>query len=156
MIRFVLYGLAGWCAEILWTALYEAISGTRVDGDTLEQRPLSRRERLRLMGHTYLWMLPIYGLAAFLFEPVHDALRGSPWLLRGTVYMLGIFAVEYAAGWLLRRLTGRCPWDYSYARLSVHGYIRLDYAPVWLGFGLLLERLHDVLIAIEGPLRAAL
>ena len=70
--------------------------------------------------------------------------------------MLGIFAVEYAAGWALKRVTGRCPWDYSYARSSVHGYIRLDYAPVWFAFGMMLERVHDVMIAVDEPLRKAL
>jgi uncharacterized membrane protein len=157
MLRFVLYGLVGWCAEIVWTASYDTVAGeTRAAGDTVARRKLSRAERLRLTGRTYLWMLPIYGLAAFLFEPVHDRLRPLPWAARGVVYMAGCFAVEYAAGWLLRRTTGRCPWDYSYARASVHGYIRLDYAPVWFAFGMLLERVHDTIVAIEPPLRSAL
>jgi hypothetical protein len=38
----------------------------------------------------------------------------------------------------------------------VHGYIRLDYAPVWFAFGLVLERVHDVLVAVEPVLRRAL
>src|SRR5690606_22386495 len=109
--------------------------------------PMSRAERLRLEGRTYLWMLPIYGLAAFLFEPAHDALRALPWLARGAAYTVGIFAVEYACGWLLERLTGRCPWDYTGHRFSVRGWIRLDYAPAWFAFGLILERAHDVIVA---------
>jgi uncharacterized membrane protein len=157
MIRFVIYGLLGWCVEILWTAGYDAFTGTRrAVGDVPGRTVMTRSERLRLGGHTYLWMLPLYGSAAFLFEPAHDALRALPWPARGAVYTVGIFAVEYLAGWLLRRATGRCPWDYSYARASVHGLIRLDYAPVWFLFGLLLERVHDVLRAIQGPLRSAL
>jgi uncharacterized membrane protein len=99
-------------------------------------------------------MFPIYGSAALLFEPVHDAVRGAPWGLRGLAYAIGIFAVEYVAGAALSRATGRCPWDYSASRASVHGYIRLDYAPVWFAFGLLLERLHDALRLIEPALRA--
>ena len=157
MLRFVLYGLLGWCAEIVWTAGYDAIAGTaRSPGDGVARGPLSRGERLRLEGHTYLWMLPIYGSAALLFEPVHDAVRALHVLLRGAIYAIGIFAVEYAAGFLLKRATGACPWDYSYARTSVSGYIRLDYAPVWFCFGLLLERAHDTITAITPALRAAL
>jgi hypothetical protein len=38
----------------------------------------------------------------------------------------------------------------------VGGVIRLDYVPVWFAFGMVLERVHDLLLAIEGPLRAAL
>lgn len=157
MIRFVLYGLVGWCAEILWTASYDAVAGTtRAPGDTVARRPLTRSERRRLVGRTYLWMFPIYGSAALLFEPVHEAVRALPWAARGGLYMLGLFAVEYVAGWALRRATGACPWDYSYARTSVHGYIRLDYAPVWFVFGLVLERVHDVAVAVEPALRTAL
>lgn len=155
LLRFLLYGLIGWCAEIVWTAASEAIAGTRPAADDPRRlEPLSRAERLRLQGHTYLWMLPIYGSAVFLFEPAHDAIRGWWWPWRGAVYMLGIFGVEAVSGVLLRVITGRCPWDYSYARLHVAGVIRLDYAPVWFGFGLLLERVHDVLKGIEAPLRA--
>lgn len=157
MIRFLAYGLLGWCAEIVWTAGYDAVSGTRrAAGDVVGREPVTRAERLRLAGRTYLWMLPIYGAGGLLFEPAHDAIRRLPWPARGAIYAVGIFAVEYLAGWLLRRLTGRCPWDYSYARASVAGYIRLDYAPVWFAFGLLLERVHAVLGAVEGPMRAAL
>jgi uncharacterized membrane protein len=157
LLRFVAYGLVGWCAEIVWTAGYDALSGQSAarPGQAARLR-LERHERLMLVGRTYLWMLPIYGLAALLFEPVHDALRPLPWPARGALYAAGIFAVEYAAGYLLRRAIGRCPWDYSYARASVHGYIRLDYAPVWFVFGLALERVHDVLSAVEAPLGAAL
>ena len=158
-MRFVLYGLLGWCAEIVWTAAYDALAGDRpaVGSDGRVTRvPLDRAERLRLVGHTYLWMFPIYGLAALLFEPAHDAVRALPWVVRGAIYTVGIFAVEYVAGWALRRATGRCPWDYSYARFSVHGYIRLDYTPVWFVFGMILERAHDLMTAIEAPLRQAL
>ena len=127
LVRFVFYGFLGWCAEVVFTALTES---------------LPRRD-WRLPGTTYLWMFPIYGFGGLLFEPCHEALRGWPWLARGLVWTLAIFAVEYATGRLLRRLTGRCPWDYSYSRFHLHCFIRFDYAPVWFGFGLLLERVHD-------------
>lgn len=135
-VHFLAYGLLGWCAEIVWTAAYAAVERKREDW-------------LRLEGHTYLWMLPIYGSCALLFEPAHDAMRAWPWPVRGLVYMVGIFAVEAVTGLLLRRFTGRCPWDYSYARWNVGGVIRLDYAPVWFAFGLGLERFHDLLLALH-------
>lgn len=142
--RFLIYGLVGWCAEIVWTAAYELVSGTRKDPlDVRVRVPMTRPERWKLMGHTYLWMLPVYGLGGLAFEPCHELVRGWHWALRGLFYMVGCFAVEYVAGWLLRRLGGRCPWDYSYARWHVHGLVRLDYAPVWVVFGLALERVHD-------------
>ena len=156
-LRFLLYGLFGWCAEIVWTALYDAVSGTRrAAGDEVGRIAMTRAERLRLEGRTYLWMLPIYGSAALLFEPAHEALRAHFWLLRGTLYCLGIFAVEGASGYLLKWTTGRIPWDYSYARTSIRGVIRLDYAPVWFLFGMLLERAHDFLVTIQPALYTAL
>jgi hypothetical protein len=151
LMRFLLYGLFGWCAEIVWSATYDVVSGTRrAPGDTAQRRPLTRAERWRLQGTTYLWMLPIYGAGGLLFERLHRAVVdwGWSWPLRGGAYMLGAFAVEAAAGLGLRALTGRCPWDYSYARASVGGVIRLDYAPVWFAFGLVLERVQRFIAAV--------
>jgi hypothetical protein len=150
-MRFWLYGLFGWCAEIVWSAAYDASTGTaRAPGDPARRRPLGRAERWRLAGTTYLWMLPIYGAGGLLFERVHGALTGWGWAwpLRGGAYMLGAFSVEAAAGLGLRALTGGCPWDYSYARASVGGVIRLDYAPLWFAFGLLLERVQLLVAAV--------
>jgi len=48
MTRFLVYGLLGWSLEIFWTGLGSILRG-----------------EWRLVGYTYLWMLPIYGLAVF-------------------------------------------------------------------------------------------
>ena len=142
LIRFVVYGVLGWCVEIVFTAL------TRL-------REPDRRWRLE--GTTYLWMFPVYGLIAPLYEPVHDLVRAHPVLLRAAVYGAGILAVEYAAGWTLARATGQCPWDYSSrARWHLHGYARFDYAPLWMGLGVALEPVHDFLVRLTPAIRAAL
>lgn len=94
-------------------------------------------------------MFPIYGLAAFLFEPLHNALRNDAWPLRGLIYIAGLYLVEYSCGWTLRALIGKCPWDYSHARHQFQGLIRWDYASVWFGLGLALEWLHDLLLRIR-------
>lgn len=141
-IRFWIYGLLGWCFEIIWTAVTEKAWGEQADW--------------RLAGHTYLWMFPIYGLLAPLGEPVHEALRRSPWVIRGTVYLIGIWAVEFTAGWTLRKLIGRCPWDYSRFRGHIQGLIALEYAPVWFIFGLAFERVHDALLVLTPSLRQVL
>ena len=77
-MRFVCYGFAGVGFEILFTGAKRLIF----------ERDLSMR------GKSYIWMFPIYGLAAFLFEPAHDLLRPWPWPLRGLLYTIGLFAVE--------------------------------------------------------------
>ena len=142
MIRFVLYGLLGWCAEVVWTAAIDFV----------------RTRDVRLAGTTYLWMFPIYGAVAFLYEPLHDALRAWPWPGRALVWAIGFTAVECASGWAIARVTGRCPWDYvaGGARLAINPYVRWDYFPVWAAAGLLLEPVHDFLVRLTPAIAAAL
>jgi uncharacterized membrane protein len=128
ILRFLLYGLAGWCIEISWTGLFAVLGGN-----------------ISMQGFTYLWMLPIYGMGVFL-EPIHHRIKNYPLVLRGGVWVILIFIIEYFSGWLLARTTGSCPWDYTGATpYSLNGYIRLDYALPWFMVGLLFERLHNFL-----------
>lgn len=127
-LRFCIYGLLGWCMEILWTGIPR-------------QRPID----WRLPAHTSWWMFPIYGLIAPLYEPVHLRLRAKQyrWWQRGMVYALGIMGMETATGWLIQRATGHIPWDYrGKTRWHWRGLTRIDYAPLWFGVGLGLEPLH--------------
>lgn len=140
-IRFVLYGLLGWCWEIVWTAL-----------------PPPFPVDWRLRGQSYLWMFPIYGLIAPLYEPIADALRaaGVVWPVRGLIYAAGFMIIEGLTGWLIKRLTGSCPWDYTgRARWQVGGFVRLDYAPIWAALGLALEPLHDALVRLTPAIATA-
>jgi uncharacterized membrane protein len=127
--RFVAYGLLGWCAEVLFTGIHDFI----------------RHRDPRLPSRTSIWMFPVYGLMAPLYEPLHDALRDRGVVLRAAAYGAGFLAVEYTSGVLLRRALGDAPWDYSYARRHLNGLIRPDYFPLWAGAGLAMERVHDVL-----------
>ena len=86
-----------------------------------------------------IWMFPIYGMASFL-SPICKRLKGKSLVLRGGVYTCCIFIGEYITGSFLRKFEA-CPWDYSEARLNVNGLIRLDYAPLWFGAGLLFEKI---------------
>jgi hypothetical protein len=139
--RFLAYGLAGWCSEIVTTG----VRSRGRDGDW------------RLTGTTYLWMLPIYGAAAVLFEPAYAEARrrAVPWPARGALWTAGIFAVEAASGELLRAATGEVPWDYSRPRgrkpVPRHwrGLVRPSYAPLWFAVGLGMERLNHLLDRIE-------
>jgi hypothetical protein len=139
--RFLAYGLAGWCSEIVSTSI----------------RSRGRDANWRLTGTTYAWMLPVYGLAAVLFEPADTAARrhGWPWWQRGLVWTAGIYSVEAASGELLRAITGEVPWDYSRPRgrkvepTHWRGLVRPAYAPVWFAVGLGMERLHDLLDRVE-------
>jgi uncharacterized membrane protein len=131
-LRFLFYGMVGVSFEIIFTGVKRlAASGFR---------------DWSLRGKSYIWMFPIYGLAAFLFEPVHDQLRSNFWILRGLIYTAGLFVVEFVTGWLLRATTGRCPWDYTGKKYNFMGLIRWNYAPVWFAFCMGLEVVHDFLL----------
>ncbi len=88
-------------------------------------------------------MFPIYGLVQPLYEPLHDRVRHLPGPVRGAAYSVGFLAIEYATGWALRRAVGQAPWDYTYARVHLHGLIRPAYLPMWAAMGLALEPVHD-------------
>lgn len=131
LTRFIIYGFTGWCIEIFWTGLGSLIRGDR-----------------KLRGWTYLWMFPIYGLAVFL-EPIHNFIRDWPFFLRGIIYVIFIWSIEYFTGFILKNTVKVCPWDYSKATYSIKGLIRLDYGPAWFLAGLLFEKLHDLLIKLS-------
>lgn len=121
IIRFVIYGLLGWNAEIIWTGLNAALGGD-----------------VNLVGHTSVWMFFIYGSAVFLFEPVYDLIKEYSLPLRLCVWIVLIFTVEFVSGILLR-IFGIEAWLYS-GRLSFGGLIRFDYLPLWAAVGFVFER----------------
>lgn len=126
--RFILYGLLGWCAEVAFTGVTDFF----------------RTRDRRLPARTSIWMFPIYGLLAPLYEPVHAVLRPRlSFPARAAVYGAGFLLVEYATGWALRRMVGEAPWDYSDAPYHVNGLIRPDYFVLWAIAGAALEPLHD-------------
>jgi uncharacterized membrane protein len=130
--RAVVYGLLGTVTEVVFTALEGAL------------RPSTRSARLQ--GHTYLWMPPIYGLCAVLYEPLHDRLRAVPATQRAAAYAAGIIGVEYVSGRLIERVAGVIPWDYrGRSPFQLHGATRFDYAPLWAAAGLALEPVDDAL-----------
>lgn len=129
-------GIAGWCLEILFTSVDSIAAGD-----------------WRLMGTTSLFMFPIYGMGAVLGpggrlldrwlgdgEQTGPGAQAARLVRRGLVYMVLIFIGEYLAGTALKAL-GICPWDYSAWPDNIDGVIRLGFAPLWFGTGLLFEYL---------------
>jgi hypothetical protein len=131
IMRFILYGLAGLCTEVLFTGMLSLYEGDA-----------------SLTAKTYLWMFPIYA-SAIMLEPIHNIIRSAPPIVRGVIYLILIWGAEFASGWAIKKITGKCPWDYSKnTKHSFHGFIRWDYAPAWFFAGLLFEGYHDFLIRI--------
>lgn len=128
--HYIIYGFAGLLLEVLWTGV-----GSLFNGDK------------KLQCHTFLWMFFIYG-SAVIFEPVHEFIRNFGFVYRGFIWAALIFAIEYLSGSLLDKTIGNCPWDYTAEGvITIKGYIRLDYLPVWFAAGMFFERLHDFLAA---------
>lgn len=119
--NFLRCGLCGWCMEILFTAYAN----------------LKRRD-LKAIGHTSLWMFPIYGLACFI-APLSKRIRKLHWCIRGSIYTFLIFCVEFFSGRFLTKYH-LCPWNYQTSKYHIHGVIRLDFIPVWFATGLFFEQ----------------
>lgn len=120
--KFLICGTVGWCMEIIFTSLHAF-----------------QKKDFKLVGQTSIWMFPIYGLASFL-APVCKVLKNKNTFIRGGVYTCCIFITEFFTGSLLKKYN-LCPWDYSKAKWGIKGLIRLDYAPLWFGAGLLYEKI---------------
>lgn len=123
--RFVIFGILGITGEVFFTAILN----------------LFQTRRLRLYGFSFIWMFPLYGLLAFLFLPLFHQIAHYSLIIRGLIYMVGIYAVEYVTGTLLTALTGGHIWRYE-DRLNYKGQITLFYAPVWFVTGLLVEKYY--------------
>ena len=120
--NFIKCGITGWCLEIMFTSL-ESI----------------KNHDIKFTGHSSILMFPIYGMGAFLF-PVAKLLEKQKFWIRGGAYSLLIFMAEYIAGSFLKQHQ-MCPWDYSKCKANINGLVRLDFAPLWFGVGLLFEQI---------------
>ena len=123
MLKFFLFGSAGLVMEVFWTGM-----GSLINKD------------FKATSKTSIWMFFIYGSTAFMTPLIH-IMQPFHWLIRGLVYALTIFLIEYTMG-ISMKAVKICPWDYSGARYNIHGVIRLDYAPVWVAVGLIKEFIY--------------
>ncbi|MPW26673.1 hypothetical protein GC105_12825 [Alkalibaculum sp. M08DMB] len=124
--KYAIYGLLGICLEIFWTGFCSLLASD-----------------ITMAGYSSIWMFFIYGLAVFL-EPVHNEIREHNIIVRGSIYMVIIFAIEFITGFILNLILGACPWNYT-GQGSVYGLITLYFIPVWFFTGLLFEKAHDFL-----------
>ncbi|MEK7516632.1 MAG: hypothetical protein AAB562_03480 [Patescibacteria group bacterium] len=155
LIHGLVYGFLGVGVEILFTSffakLYYAILNAviRVVG---VQKWLGEPREIdpEFRGQTSFWMFPIYGLGiAVGIEWLHELIRHFPWPIRGLIWMFSIWLIEFLAGFIFLRATGKRLWDYSNRRFDVLGHIYLFYGPFWFGFGFLLEYIHNLLLELD-------
>ena len=112
--RILVYGCFGVTMEVVFTGLHSLIF----------------ERDLRMPGRTYIWMIGLYGVGGWSLGLLRDLVQNRfLFILVAVVY---IYLIEFSSGWILRRLIGRCPWDYGQARFGIAGLIRLDYLPFWV------------------------
>ena len=112
--KIVVYGCLGLLIEVFFTGISSLFRGHK-------DAP----------AKTYLWMLPIYGVSALVLEGLSEVLPW-PFYIKAFVYVLFIYIAEGLSGWVLKKTTGRIPWDYGISHWTPMGLINLKYAPYWL------------------------
>jgi hypothetical protein len=118
--------------EVFWTSLLN----------------FHKTKDMKLKGHSYLWMFLVYALVPFAYLLVLKYFSEQSIFLRGVLYMLIFCAMEYCSGYIIRKIIGACPWDYSDKiihlngkKIKTHfdGLICLEYGIIWYIYGILGE-----------------
>ena len=117
------WGMFGLFVETCFTAIKDLIS----------------KKQLNLMGHTSLWMFPVYSLGlSYGFDFIMWLIPNE--ILRSLSYPLWIWCVELLIGIPATR-RGLWIWDYRYlpSRFHWRGVISFAHYPLWVGLGILVE-----------------
>tara|TARA_Y100000590_G_C15454246_1_gene913922 strand:- start:422 stop:823 length:402 start_codon:yes stop_codon:yes gene_type:complete len=117
------WGMFGLCFEIFFTAIVDLYS----------------KKTNNLMGHTSLWMFPVYSLGlTYGFDLVQCLISND--YIRYISYPFWIWLIEIIVGYPAC-LMGIRIWDYRYLPKNMHwkGIVSYIHFPVWLIFGILVE-----------------
>ena len=121
--QLLFWGMFGLTVEVLFTGL----------------RGLITKKKYNLMGHTSIWMFPIYAFGlSYGFDFIKQTIPHD--LLRYFLYPFWIWGVEILIGYPTSKLGMRI-WDYRYLSDKKHwkGIISFVHFPVWILFGILVE-----------------
>ena len=128
--RTFLLACVGVAFEVIFTALTSA-----------------KRDR-RLMGYSYVWMLPIYALLYPGFHLLLPLVGAWAWPLRAALYAVIIMVFELLTGLALRAAVGEAPWEPEYRghKWAVLSLVRLDFFPAWAIGALAFERAYRLVV----------
>ena len=102
-------------------------------------RDLIRNKELSMMGHTSLWMFPVYAFGlSYGFDFIIRIIESD--VARYLTYPLLIWTVELIIG-IPAVSRGIRIWDYGYLPKCLHwrGIISFIHYPLWMVFGILVE-----------------
>ena len=125
-MRLLFFGMFGICCEVGFTAA----------------RSFVKNRDFSLIGHTSLWMFPIYAIGLTCgFDLIRDIIEYD--IIRWMSYPLWIWLVEVLFG-LPTVKAGLRIWDYHYLPESLHwrGIVSFAHAPVWVSFGIMVEAIN--------------
>ena len=117
------WGVFGLFVELCFTAL----------------RALIQKKQWSLIGHTSIWMFPIYAFGlTYGFDFIEYLITTD--FVRYLTYPFWIWAVELAVG-IPALYLGLRLWDYNYLPKWLHwkGVISFAHYPLWAGFGVMVE-----------------
>ena len=121
--QLLFWGSFGLIVEISFTALVNLIL----------------KKDFNLIGHTSLWMFPIYSVGlTYGFDFIYRVISND--FLRYLSYPFWIWLVEILIGYPTNQI-GIKIWDYSYLPKNKHwkGIISFVHFPIWILFGILVE-----------------
>jgi uncharacterized membrane protein len=126
ILFFVFFGAFGVFLEILFTSLEN----------------LKKKKDKCLKGTSSLWMFFVYGSVYFIVLFVTTYFSDYNILLRGLIYMILFYLLEFTSGFILKKFHA-IPWDYSReTKFHFKGIIRLEFAPIWFLGGLFAEAVY--------------
>lgn len=126
-MKFIIYPIAfiliGITLEIFWTSIFN----------------YKKTKNKKFIGKTSLWMFPIYAIVPLIYIFVLNYLFFLSIFLRGIIYMIFFYILEYISGYLIKKITKTTPWNYKNKKYNLKGLICLEYVPVWYIYGILGE-----------------
>lgn len=134
-LRFYVYGIQGFCHEIIFTAVYDFLL----------------TNNWQLKGQSALSSFLIYGSGGLLVERLYILLylqRKLSRFYRLPLYLMIAFLWEFMWGLLLRQFNA-CPWDYHHYTYNFMGLITLEYAPGWLLLSFITDVVAEFLLKVR-------
>ena len=117
--QFIFFGLFGLTLEVIFTSI--------------------RNKDVSLVGHTSVWMFPIYSFGlTYGFDLICYLIKND--VARFISYPFWIWSVEILFGYFFKKLN-IVAWDYSYLPNHLHwkGVVSFAHFPIWIFFGILVE-----------------
>ncbi len=123
--RILIFGLLGMLVECFFTGAHSLLT-----------------RNWKATCTSYLYMIPIYGLAGITLDALHSKLALHP-IYAAMIYVPVIYIFEFCFGWLLQKIIKVCPWHYGHGKFTIMGLVRIDYAPLWFLLALCFDSLSN-------------